>query len=172
MRIFIKAAILLLVFVVENSVAMPFDSRGYRQCMTIDQVQEVAKNSNHRLSIMGPKNEMAGGANYLIFQNEVLIGNLYTWKNRLDMVTWDFSGGIEAMVKQLNYLSKEGYKKEDSNWKSQLFYDGRESFSLDIYLTYPKSKKDFYVEVGLNAISGNVEPTGHVSWNSRSHYCK
>jgi len=158
--------VLLALCIASNSYAAKFETRGYRQCMTLDQVQAVAERNNQSLTAL------LDDANFTINQDGTTIGNLYLLKGRLDFVHWEFSGGVEGMVKQLSYLTKDGFERIGFNWRSNLLYDGNEMFDISAWLARPNSRNDFYVGVTLTTTSGSESASGTVAWRSQSHRCK
>lgn len=145
--------------------AAPFETRGFRQCMTLEQAQRVAEERNQML-----ENFRAGSfmGNYNVLENGVSVGIISFEKNRLFSVSWSFGGGIESMVKQLEQLTKEGLKKTDVSWDSQLAkLGGKEEiiYSLEIDLASPT--KDFFVKVTSSESTDLNINGGHISWNAR-----
>lgn len=137
--------------------AAPFEIRGYRQCMTLEQTQHVAEERSHTLK------DISNG-NYLILENGVKIGNIFFEKNRLNFVTWDFGGGIEQIVKQLEQLSKEGLKKTDVSWRSQL--GNKDELIYDLTIYFAGLSKDFYVRVTSSESTDLRMNGGGVSWQA------
>lgn len=161
LHILIVSLLLLTAFGQAN--AAPFETRGYRQCMTLEQAQRVAEEQNQKLQNFSAGNFMG---NYNVLENGVSIGIISFEKNRLFSVSWSFGGGIESMVKQLEQLTKVGLKKTDVSWDSKLAQRENELvYNLEIYLAGPS--KDFFVKVTSSESSHLNINGGQISWDGR-----
>jgi hypothetical protein len=81
-------------------------------------------------------------------------------------------GGFERFIKVLDSLTKQGLHKTDVSWRSDLGYDGKEHFSLDVNFFPKEPKADYYVNATLFATEERGPTNSQITWTAVTGYCK
>lgn len=152
---------------VDFAYADPFEVRGYRQGMSFQQVQRRAVEQGHTL-----RRENQNPDRIMVLQGDMELVNLGLCDDRVFNALWLVQGGLDRFVKQMESLTKQGLRKADVSWRSDIGYDGREHFDLSVYFIRPGSEKDYSVTATLFASEQHGTTNFQVSWNARNGYCK
>jgi hypothetical protein len=147
--------------------ANPFDVRGYRQGMSLEEVKRLAEKQGYTLH-----HDKGSEWLFTVKQGEKEILNLSICNDRVFSAFYTVSGGFERFVKQLDSLIKQGLQKTDVSWRSSLDYNGKEYYDMSIYFTPPGPKNEYYVTAALFASEEYGTTNSQITWTAVTGYCK
>lgn len=145
----------------------PFNVRDYRQGMSLEQVQRFAEKHGHTL-----RHDKNNKINLTVQQNGTDILSLSFCNDRVFSAHYLVVGGFERFIKILDSLTKRGLRKTDVNWRSDIGYDGKEGFKLEVYFSPQKQQADYYVTATLFADEERGPTNSQITWTAVDGYCK
>jgi len=160
----------LALFLTSGAVAAPFETDGFRQGMSLSEVEREARLRGYELHKFPSDGSGTGYSSYNVLHRGHYRGLLTLQCGRLGIAGWMVDGDVNNFIKQLIQLEKEGYQRTDVQWRSD-FWQGQERYKLSVYLVKAGNEKDYYVEVTLFSNDKHGVSNSQLSYLPKQDYC-